>query len=198
MSFSCSESCRRNRASSVRSADVRGCSPDAVAASIRRRSSATQRPSGPSLMPNSRATSATMRPESITRRAASTLHSVVNDLRSRDMRTSFQRNPRSRYLGVHHPGEPLGVGKYDRRASDLQIWVRDECAAHRSARGQEDSALGRAGTARGACRVSDAFRHGRRPRRAPHRPAIEGGWSTMACRQWTCPTHQPAVSSIRR
>jgi hypothetical protein len=32
------------------------------------------------------------------------LYSVVNDLRLRDMRTSFQRNHRSRYLGVHHPG----------------------------------------------------------------------------------------------
>ncbi|WP_179274727.1 MULTISPECIES: hypothetical protein [unclassified Rhodococcus (in: high G+C Gram-positive bacteria)] len=39
-----------------------------------------------------------------TLRAASTLYSVVNDLRLRDMRTSFQRNPRSRYVGVHHPG----------------------------------------------------------------------------------------------
>ncbi|OZC51599.1 hypothetical protein CH286_05225 [Rhodococcus sp. WWJCD1] len=28
----------------------------------------------------------------------------MNDLRLRDMKTSFQRNQRSRYLGVHHPG----------------------------------------------------------------------------------------------
>ena len=55
-------------------------------------------------MPSSRETSAIVRPESITRWAASILYSVVKDLRVWDMRTSSQRNPRSRYLGVHHPG----------------------------------------------------------------------------------------------
>jgi hypothetical protein len=57
--------------------------------SRRRRSSATHRPSRVSLTPNSRATSAIVRPESITRSAA--LHSVVNDRRVQDMVTSFQR-----------------------------------------------------------------------------------------------------------
>lgn len=47
-----------------------------------------------------------LRPESNTLRAASTLCSIVNDLLLRDKRRSLQRDPRSRYPGVHHPGEP--------------------------------------------------------------------------------------------
>lgn len=72
ISFSCSATCLRKRVSSVRSATVNGSSLRAAAASVRRRSSATYRPSRPSFTPGSRATSAIV-PESITRWAASTL-----------------------------------------------------------------------------------------------------------------------------
>ena len=85
MSFSCSATCLRRRVSSSRSAGVNGVWPWAVAASMRRRSSATQEPSRLSFRPSSRATEAMVRPESITRWAASTLYSVVYDRRERDM-----------------------------------------------------------------------------------------------------------------
>lgn len=91
MSLSCSATCFRNRSSSSRSAGDSGFSPWTAAASMRRRSSATHRPRL-SWMPSSRETSATVRPESITRWAASTLYSVVNDRRFRDMGTSFQQD----------------------------------------------------------------------------------------------------------
>lgn len=104
MSFSCSETCLRRRISSVRSAAVSGASPVAAAASMRRRSSATHLPSRVSARPSSRLTSAMVRPESITLWAASTLYSVVNDRRVRDMVTSSQRDRLSRYLDVHYSG----------------------------------------------------------------------------------------------
>lgn len=53
MSFSCSATWLHRRANSVRSAAVKGSSLQAAAASTRRRSSATQRPSRPSFNPSS-------------------------------------------------------------------------------------------------------------------------------------------------
>ena len=55
---------------------------------------------------NSRATSVTERPPSITRRAASTLNSGVNDRRVRDIPTSFQQDLAPRYLRC-----PLKLGR---------------------------------------------------------------------------------------
>ena len=81
-------------------------------------------------MPSSRETSAIVRPESITRWAASILYSVVKDLRVRDMRTSSQRNPRSRYLGVHHPGVNLTTQEQLRIA--IVTWI--EKTYHRKRR----------------------------------------------------------------
>lgn len=96
MSLSCSDTWRRSLISSARSAGVNGVSPAAAAASIRRRSSETHLPSNVSPTPSSRPTSAMVRPESITRCAASTLYSVVNDRRFPAMTTSFQLNIESR------------------------------------------------------------------------------------------------------
>lgn len=63
---SCSETCLRSLASSVRSAAVSGCYPTVAASSMRRRSSATYCPSRFLLNPRSWATSAMVWPESIT------------------------------------------------------------------------------------------------------------------------------------
>jgi hypothetical protein len=104
MSFTCSTTCLRNRANSMRSAGVNGSSLRAAAASTRRRSSATHCPSRPSLRPSSRATSAIVRPG--IDHPMSSLDLVLSRKRPRvrDMVTSFQRDHPSRYLDVHHSG----------------------------------------------------------------------------------------------
>ncbi len=101
LSFSCSATWRRSRTSSARSVALSGSSLVPSSASRRRRSSRTHRNSEFSATEISLATSVTLRPESMTRCAASILNSSVNFLLVGAMVTSSQPAQRTGLSGVH-------------------------------------------------------------------------------------------------
>ena len=108
MSLDCSTTFARSRTNSARSSGESGCpspgsgTPPLPAADILRRSWLTHLCNRFSCRFNSRATSVTDRFESITRCAASTRYSGVNDRRRPDIRTSFQGDHRPAISDVHY------------------------------------------------------------------------------------------------